>query len=201
MENGRSAITDHGEHQRRRIIEAAAKLFDEAGYHRTSMGDVAIAAGIAKPTLYHYFRGKSQILLEIHKLFARPILDRQRARADRNLTAREELTEALCDVLSFFAEKPNHMRVFSENLGDVDPENRAAILADRNEYRQLLANTIARGADSGEFKVKDPWVASLVFLGAMMWAYNWLDDNHRNPQELAEIIWEQLECGFAPRAD
>jgi len=50
------------DNRRRQIIELAADLFDRNGYARVTMEQIALAAGIAKPTLYHYFRAKDEIL-------------------------------------------------------------------------------------------------------------------------------------------
>ncbi|MDX6242095.1 MAG: hypothetical protein QOG10_7037, partial [Kribbellaceae bacterium] len=45
--------------RRSEIISAAAQLFNTAGYHQTSMDDIAEKMGLAKPSLYHYYAGKA----------------------------------------------------------------------------------------------------------------------------------------------
>ncbi len=42
----------------RHIARSAAKLFAERGYDATSVREIVEAAGVAKPTLYYYFRSK-----------------------------------------------------------------------------------------------------------------------------------------------
>lgn len=42
----------------RHIARSAAKLFAEKGYDATSVREIVEAAGVAKPTLYYYFRSK-----------------------------------------------------------------------------------------------------------------------------------------------
>ena len=51
--------------QREQILGRASKLFARRGYTATSMNEVAEACGVSKPSLYHYFRDKQQLLLEI----------------------------------------------------------------------------------------------------------------------------------------
>jgi TetR/AcrR family transcriptional regulator len=52
----------------RHIARVAAKLFAEKGYDATSVREIVEAAGVAKPTLYYYFRSKeglAQALLTV----------------------------------------------------------------------------------------------------------------------------------------
>jgi len=42
----------------RHIARVAARLFAERGYDATSVREIVKAAGVAKPTLYYYFRSK-----------------------------------------------------------------------------------------------------------------------------------------------
>ena len=53
------------EEQREHILTQAAELFARAGYAATSMNEVAQACGLSKPALYHYFKDKNALLLEI----------------------------------------------------------------------------------------------------------------------------------------
>ncbi len=51
-----------GEGNRRRIVEAANRLFYERGFHRTALADIAAASQIPKGNFYFYFRTKDEIL-------------------------------------------------------------------------------------------------------------------------------------------
>lgn len=58
----RSRWSSHRQEQRSEIVQAAGQVFAEVGYDRANMRMVAERAGVAKPTLYAYFRGKSALL-------------------------------------------------------------------------------------------------------------------------------------------
>jgi len=55
----------HRERQRRRILDAAQKLFDERGIDRTTMAEVISASGVRASTLYEYFSSKDDIVWAI----------------------------------------------------------------------------------------------------------------------------------------
>ena len=50
---------------RQEILRAAARLFQQRGYHATSMNDVAAALKLSKGGLYHHFESKDEILFHI----------------------------------------------------------------------------------------------------------------------------------------
>lgn len=50
---------------RERIILAARRLFSEKGIYRTTLGDIAREAGIAKGTLYYYYQSKESLVFEV----------------------------------------------------------------------------------------------------------------------------------------
>ena len=51
--------------QREMILAHAADLFARRGYPATSMNQLAEACGLSKPTLYHYYRDKYALLVQI----------------------------------------------------------------------------------------------------------------------------------------
>lgn len=68
--------TDAKGRTRARILRAAVALFQERGYRRTSVDEVAREAGVAKGTVYLHFKDKSELMLhalmEEKKVLARP---------------------------------------------------------------------------------------------------------------------------------
>ena len=54
--------TGRGRASRERIVERAAELFAERGVAGTSLDEVLAAAGAGKSQLYHYFRGRDELV-------------------------------------------------------------------------------------------------------------------------------------------
>jgi len=50
---------------RERVREAALELFGEKGYDGASMNELAERVGIAKPSVYNYYRSKEELLLDL----------------------------------------------------------------------------------------------------------------------------------------
>jgi AcrR family transcriptional regulator len=60
-----NAYHAHRERQRRRILSAAGKLFEERGIDRTTMAEVISASELRPSTMYQYFSNKDDIVWAI----------------------------------------------------------------------------------------------------------------------------------------
>jgi len=56
--------------RRQQIIEAAARLFAEKGFHRATTRDIADAADVSEGTLYNYFSSKDELLMAIMEVLS-----------------------------------------------------------------------------------------------------------------------------------
>lgn len=97
----RSRWYSHRQEQRNEIIHAAGNVFAEVGYDRANMRMVAERAGVAKPTLYAYFRGKSALLEAVIEYWLdaipTPVLEymqEKTLRSQLNQASRELLRQA-----------------------------------------------------------------------------------------------------------
>lgn len=54
---------------RQQILECALRLFAKKGYDGVSAQEIVDAAGVTKPTMYHYFGSKEGLLQDIFKVY------------------------------------------------------------------------------------------------------------------------------------
>jgi AcrR family transcriptional regulator len=99
-----------GDETRRRIIEAAIRLFGERGYEGASTRDIAKQAGVNAPALQYYFDNKEGVYRACAEHIAesiwqhfRPALDGAQAALDANAD-RETLIEAFNVLLDALAD-------------------------------------------------------------------------------------------------
>ena len=55
-------IAQDPEVRRREILDAAEKLFEQKGFQRTTVSDIAQAMNVAQGMLYYYFKSKEELL-------------------------------------------------------------------------------------------------------------------------------------------
>jgi len=98
----------------RRILAAAAHLFETKGYAETAMEDVAKGARLAVGTLYNYFRSKPALLLAILRRETEEVLAAGRLTIDDPPADPTDAVAALIDAyLDVFAHRDRKLwRVF-----------------------------------------------------------------------------------------
>lgn len=190
-----------GSHQARRaqIMARAVELFDVGGYHMTSMEDLAAAVGIAKPSLYHYFKSKGDILYAVLDGLIDLVLSDHDARVTADPDAEPEvlLQGIIGDIVKSTRAHQAYVRVFYENLRNLDPQQQRAIRVKRDEYADIVTSLIRQGCARGDFDC-DPTVAMFALFGMCNWTYQWYDASGPiTPDELAHQFWNIFRSGIA----
>ena len=160
--------------QREQILARAAKLFARRGYTATSMNEVAEACGVSKPSLYHYFRDKQQLLLEIaagHIARLEALVDAVGAEAHANAEAR--LRRLIAAFLVVYAESQAEHRVLTEDVRFLPPADRRRVLDGERKVVAAFADAVAEARPALRAQDLDKPLAMLLF-GMMNWMFTWL---------------------------
>jgi TetR/AcrR family transcriptional regulator len=124
------------ENNRSKILERALDLFSSRGYDAVGVQEVADAAGLKKPTLYHYFGSKSGLLKTLLDAHFDELFTALEKAADYQGDVKNTLT-AVCAVYFDFAQKyPSFYRMqlamwFSPP--DSDPFRAVAVINERQQ--------------------------------------------------------------------
>lgn len=80
-----------GQDKKARVLEAAESVFLRFGYRRTTMGDLAAAAGLSRPALYLVFCNKEEVFEAVLRSFTARTLEEIRQGLDARPTPLEKL--------------------------------------------------------------------------------------------------------------
>jgi AcrR family transcriptional regulator len=187
--------------RRSKVLAAAASLFAERGYSGTSLNDISSFAGIAKPTLYHYFGSKAEILDEILSDYIRTLLTAVEDPARAALPPTERLLGVMTDIISTIETHRGHVRSFFEHLPHLPPERRHAIARDQDRYATLVEDILRDGERDGSMAFADVRLTRLGIFGMCSWTYQWYRPGGRHePAVIARLLWELCLSGLrAPR--
>lgn len=60
-----SSKEEIAQNRKEQILKAAAELFAEKGYYKTTTADVARAVGVTQPYVFHFFKTKEELYLAV----------------------------------------------------------------------------------------------------------------------------------------
>jgi AcrR family transcriptional regulator len=119
--------------ERGRIFKAAVACFARYGLRRTTMDDVAQAAGVSRKTVYNYFTNKTVLIAEVIFDEARRVNTRARRGLDLDLPSAELLVEAELALLAS-ARKSGHIKIL---LNPADFGAAAAVIDNSERVAQV----------------------------------------------------------------
>jgi TetR/AcrR family transcriptional regulator, cholesterol catabolism regulator len=162
------------ERRRVEILEAAAHLFAEQGYHATSIDDLVEATGLQRGGLYHYIEGKQDLLFQIHRLFVEPQLEELSKLAEADEPADVTLRAIVVELMRAFAAHRDQGFVFVyERRAMLDHPKWESVRSLRDQVEELIQKVIVRGVEEGQFNVPDSRIATQVLLGIINSSYEW----------------------------
>lgn len=153
------------EERRADIVEVAKRLFGTKGYESTAMQDVMRELGIAKGTIYHYFRSKEELLeAVIEDIVDESVEHMQRAANEASGNAFDKIR-----VLVGAGRVAEEHREVLDQLHRSDNSGMHARLLAATLQRQapLYAQAIQQGCDEGAFRTGAPLEAAEFVLTAL----------------------------------
>jgi AcrR family transcriptional regulator len=155
-----------------KIMETADRLFYEQGFNLTGINQIIEEAGISKPSLYNHFRSKNDLLLAY--------LDQLYIKWFAGLDAFSEKFESPLDkVIALFDYRINR-QIMSQYKGCAWNKIVNEIAPQESEVFERVA------------KFKDDLKIRIAYLVEQL---NRPNDKLLNDEELAEVIFSELESG------
>ncbi|MBO0874783.1 MAG: TetR family transcriptional regulator [Pseudonocardia sp.] len=166
--------------QRRKleIVDAGTSLIGDKGYGRTTMDDIAAAAGVTKRTLYRYVPSKQDILPMIHERF-QEAADALIPADPEDADPVELLTSFVGSYVSVVVAHQDAVRVFFEEEYNLTPAARARIVARRDAFEARFRDLVRRGRAEGRFRQCDERVVAAGVFGALASIYRWYSPTGR----------------------
>ena len=180
------------------ILRAAGRIFRERGYADAGMRDIAEAADLSPANLYHYFRGKDEILFycqdrALDRMLATVAAPPGRGPAPRlHAVLRAHVRTMLDDVEGASA----HVQVDA-----LPPALRGRIVQKRDRYERGLRRLVEQGVRAGTFVVPDAALATRAMLGALNWTVTWFrPDGPQDAESVSRGVVDFLLRGIVTRS-
>lgn len=182
------------------ILEAAAQIIREKGFHATSMQDIAEAVDLRKASLYHHVNSKQEILVELLDQALDMLIERLEAVMAQDVPIDEKFRLAMRSYINYMADNLDLSSVLLLEHRSLEEQYQSQHLPRRDKYEGLWRQIIDEGIEAGVFTPHDSKVAVKVVLGVANWTVMWLNPNgHLSATEIADLSSEILLKGFYKR--
>jgi TetR/AcrR family fatty acid metabolism transcriptional regulator len=150
------------------ILNAAIKVFAEQGYHKSTISQVAKAAGVADGTIYIYFKNKADILYNFFSYKTRRVFDRFKDEVETAQRAEDKLRNLIRRHLGEFQQDPNMAVVFQREALQSRYIDEGYIKDITKMYLDIIEEILIQGQKEGSIR-KDfqTGLAKRFILGAV----------------------------------
>lgn len=175
------------------ILRAAAELFVEHGYDRTTIDDIAARVRLTKGAIYYYVHSKGELLYLCHdEMVVRSIAAIRAVASQPGASPAEKLYQAIHQFVMSATENRAIYTVIERP--DVLPAKlRKKVIGERDRYEAELQQLIDEGVATGDFYEVDPVLTRLLILGAVNSVARWFreGEQHRG-EDIAHYYAQQF---------
>lgn len=147
------------EEKRAKIVTAATTLFSRYGFKRTSIDQLAAEAGVAKPTVYAYFKDKDAVFEAVVVAVCEDLIARAEAASRGRGSIEERLSAMLAAKFTRYWELVQRSPHAQELLDSQNRLGTETIARADKAFVRLLATTIEESSEV------DPARAGLTAMG------------------------------------
>jgi len=156
------------------IIDAAARVFAERGFHGATTQDIANVLGIRQASLYYYFPSKEGALELVCLHGVGGFFEVAKAIAAGPGTAAEKLSRLIKSHLSPLVDRSDFVRVFLNERQHLPAESRRRIGKWSRGLERVFEDVLKEGVRRGEFRSDlDTRLAALATLGMANAVASW----------------------------
>ena len=189
------------------IYRVAAEVMCQKGYEGTSMNDIADAVGLTKAGLYHYIRGKEDLLFQIMS-YGMDMIDQDAIAPAKPV---QDAQERLRIIVSRHAKRVldvgGAVSILLDEMYALTPAHRRAIKARKRVYFDLVRETLEQLSAEGKLRDVSPTVATFSLFGMVNWVSRWYrrDGKLSSEQILTDFVEIALNsvlkdgAGVSPR--
>ena len=163
---------------KKKIIEAAADLIHESGYHTITLDQIAERLHISKVSIYHHWTSKQELMFDLMRIGYKAFIERLGAIVKDNDTPDSKLRRVIEEhVTQAVVSKISTM--MNEQQWHLASRHRKELIKLRDTYDQMFCQIIIDGINQGLFRKIDAKLLYYTIMGAVNYAWIWYSPEGR----------------------
>ncbi len=155
------------------VLQRAAQVFAEKGFHRASIRDLARATGMSLAGHYYYFESKDEALFRICDHVLRRILETFEERAKGIDDPQERLRLLVFTHLEISITHMQEMKVLSHEAESLRGDYLAKIRHTKKRYYDDLLSILREIRGDRRGNGRELRLVAMTLFGSMNWIYTW----------------------------
>ena len=182
--------------KREAVLRVAAQIFNEKGFHATSLDEVAERLHVTKPTLYYYVKNKDEILFECVNIGLQRLeeaIRRERAGGGRAI---DQLVAAMRSYVEIVTQDFG-MCIIRVGEDPLPAQSRRKLRSFKAQLDRHFRELVRQGIEEGSIADCDPKIAAFTLAGALSWIGRWYrPDGPLSPEQIAQQCIALLANGL-----
>lgn len=193
--------------KREAVLRTAAQIFNEKGFHATSLDEVAERLQVTKPTLYYYVKNKDEILFECVSIGLQMMEDAIQRERVVGGSAIDQLRAAMRSYVDIVTQDFG-MCIIRVGEDPLPAESRKKLRRIKAKVDRHFRELVQRGIEEEGIVDCDPKITAFTIAGALSWVGRWYrPGGELTPEEIAEqcitvlmrgLVRPRLEKGRRP---
>lgn len=191
-----SENTDLGKKERTRllILESAVRLFQDVGFPKASMRDIASCAGIKAGSMFYHFKDKDELLYIIMDNTIRAIISAQLQNYDVEAPLKDRLRSLIKTEVEFFlGRSPGaSFQVLIHEWRHLSEKHAKFLMKNRDEY-EVKWQQVLKECHDNKLLTANPKIVRRLLNGAFAWINYWYQaDGEMTIDEVVDEIQMML---------
>ncbi len=165
-------MEDWGKYQQ--ILDAAIGLFSERGFESTSIQEIAQAAGVAKGTVYLYFKSKEDLVRQVYDHCYGLDIKACEEGMEEERHAVDKLCRRMDNIIEYLLSHPREARIEQLYKNSVSGKNRSSFY--QQEMYQAIYVVVEEGIRKGELRDMPADLLTQIYYGIANGLYHGFQD-------------------------
>ncbi|WP_288902960.1 TetR/AcrR family transcriptional regulator [uncultured Sneathiella sp.] len=177
---------DLREQKRMAVLRTGARLFNEHGFDRTSLDDIASELNVSKRTLYYYVKNKDDILFECNRLALEFMQETMANSQNNDLPPLDRIAMIMTHYMELLSNDFGACLVLSKDTV-LSKESQKLLRDGRRKLDHAVRDLLQKGIEDGSIAPCEPRTAAAALFGAFNWVPHWrLNGNSESYTEIGE---------------
>lgn len=180
--------------RKEKILDAAAGLLAENGYHAVSMAEIGERAGIVGSGIYRHFESKAAILVKLFDRVIDDLLDQGREAVEGTTDLNEALDDLVKGQVDFVVFKRHLAQIYHNEISNLPREDQIRLRRKQRQYLEEWVHVLSELKGTPESETRTRVYIAIGAIQSVLFHQVVL-----SPEELVSILTQSARGILDPR--